>query len=204
MELFLNQSKFLKTITLTLTVLVITACANTSPVTEWSNEGFTGKLNNILIIGVTSRATRRRGFEDKFVAGFAALKVNATPSYELIDSSLYLSRQIVENAIKGRGMGAVLVMRLAGIKEKEVYRQPDNQDENMTYFTYYDKAFQRSNDGSYDQYKIVTLETNLYDTQSGELVWSMQSETMDASQPRQVVEDQIELTIRTLAKRGLI
>ena len=101
-------------------------------------------------------------------------------------------------------MGAVLVTRLAGITEKEVYRQPDNQDENMTYFTYYDKAFQQSNDGYYDQYKVVTLETRLYDTQSGELVWSMQSETMDVSRSRQVVEDQIELTISILDKRGLI
>ncbi len=200
----MNQIKLYQTITLTLTALVITACANTSPVTEWNNEGFKGKLNNILVIGVTSQSRRRQIFEDKFVAGLAALKVNATPSYELIDSSLYLSRKVVENAIKGRNMGAVLVMRLAGIKEKEVYRQPDYQDENMTYFTYYDKAFHQSNDGYYDQYKVVTLETNLYDIQSGELVWSMQSETMDPSQPRQVVEAQIELTISILAKRGLI
>ena len=163
-----------------------------------------GKLNNILVIGVTSQSKRRRIFEDKFVTGLAALEVNATPSYELIDSPLYLSRQIVENAIKGRGLGAVLVMRLAGIKEKEVYRQSDYQDENMTYFSYYDKAFHQSNDGYYEQYKVVTLETNLYDIQSGELVWSMQSETMDVSRSRQVVEDQIELTIKTLAKRGLI
>lgn len=200
----MNQTKLLKTITLTLTALMISACANTRPVGEWRNEQFTGKLNNILIIGVTSRSTRRRVFEDKFVDGLAALKVNATPSYELIESSLFLSRAVVENAIKGQDIGAVLVTRLAGIKEKEVYRQPDNQDENLSYFSYYDKSFQQANDGYYAQYRVLTLETNLYDTESGELVWSMQSETMDASQPRHVIEDQIELTINTLAKRGLI
>lgn len=200
----MNKTKFLKAITLTLTALVITACANTKPVGEWSNENFSGKLNNILIIGVASRSTRRRIFEDKFVDGLAALKVNATPSYKLITSSLNLSRQDVENAIKGQNMGAVLVTRLAGIKEKEVYHQPDNQDENLSYFSYYDKALHQTNDGYYAQYRIITLETNLYDTKSGELVWSLQSETMDASQPRQIIEDQIKLTISTLAKRGLI
>jgi hypothetical protein len=198
------QIKLSKTITLILTALVITACANTGPVGEWSKEGFSGKLNNILIIGVTSRSTRRRVFEDKFVEGLAALNVNATPSYQLITSSLHLTREIVENAIEGQGMGAVLVTRLAGIEEKEVYRQPDNQDENLSYFSYYDKALQQSNDGYYAQYQVLTLETSLYDTQSGERVWSMQSETMDISQPRQVIEEQIELTISTLAKRGLI
>ncbi len=87
----MNQTKLLKTITLALT-LVIAACANTRPVGEWSKEDFSGKLNNILIIGVPSRSTRRRVFEDKFVEGLATLKVNAIPSYELIESSLYLSR----------------------------------------------------------------------------------------------------------------
>jgi hypothetical protein len=128
----MNQTKLLKTITLALTALVIAACANTKPVGEWSNEQFTGKLNNILIIGVTSRSDRRRVFEDKFVEGLAALKVNATPSYKLMDSSLHLTRQVVENAIKGQDVGAVLVTRLAGIKEKDVYRAPDNQDENLS------------------------------------------------------------------------
>ena len=200
----MKQTKLLKTITLALTALVITACANTKPVGEWSNEQFTGKLNNILIIGVTSRSDRRRVFEDKFVEGLAALKVNATPSYKLMDSSLHLTRQVVENAIKGQDIGAVLITRLAGIKEKDVYRAPDNQDENLSYFNYYDKSLHLANDGYTEQFRVVALETNLYDTESADLVWSMQSETMDASQPRHVIEDQIKLTIDTLAKRGLI
>lgn len=200
----MTKTSLVKTVTLALTVFVIAGCANTKPIGEWSNKSFSGKLNNILIIGVTSRSDRRQIFEDKFVKGLGALKVNATPSYELIESSLYLSRAVVENAIKGQDIEAVLVTRIAGVKEKEVYRAPDNQDENLSYFSYYDKSFHQANDGYTAQYRTVALETNLYDTESGELVWSMQSETMDASQPRQVIEDQIELTISTLAKRGLI
>ncbi len=200
----MNQIRLLKATILLLTALVITGCANTLPVTEWSNEQFSGKLNNILVIAVTSRSSRRRGFEDKFVAELAELKVDAVPSYELIDSSLYLSRQVVENAIEGKGIGAVLVTRLVGIKEKEVYRQSERQSEDLSYFSYYDKAWHQSDEGYYEQYNVVTLETNLYDTQSGELVWSMRSESMDNSRSRQIVEDQIELTIGILAKRGLI
>lgn len=200
----MNQTTLLKLFTLSFSALVLTACASTSPVGEWRKQGFSGELNNILIIGVTSRSTRRRLFEDKFVEAFAALEVDATPSYKLITSSLYLSREVVENAIKGLDIGAVLVTRLAGIKDKEVYRQPDNQDENLSYFSYYDNALQQANAGYYAQYRVLTLETNLYDTRSGELVWSMQSETIDPSQPRHVIEDQIKLTIDTLAKQGLI
>lgn len=200
----MNQTWLLKTISLALTALVIAACANTKPVGEWRSEDFTGKLNNILIIGVTSRSDRRRVFEDKFVEGLAALKVSATPSYKLMDSSLHLTRQVVKNAIKGQDIGAVLVTRLAGVRKKEVYHASDDKDENLSYFNYSDKSFQQADVGYTEQHRVVALETKLYDIASAELVWSMQSETMDPSQPRHVIEDQIKLTIDTLAKRNLI
>ena len=51
---------------------------------------------------------------------------------------------------------------------------------------------------------MFTLETSLYDAASGEMVWSMQSEIMDASRPRHVIEEQIKLTIGKLKSQGLI
>lgn len=202
----MKKSRLLRILPLIFSTLLITACAGSGPIGEWRNAGFTGKLNNILVIGVTSRSTRRRVFEDKFVEELAALNVNAVPSYQLIESSMYLSREIVEKAIEGRDLGAVLVTRLAAIKEAEVYQPADNQidDEDLTYFTFYDKAFHQQDRGTTATYGVLTLETNLYDTQSGELVWSMQSEAIEASQPRHIVEENIALAIKTLAKRGLI
>ncbi|MDH3386974.1 MAG: hypothetical protein OEN02_03635 [Gammaproteobacteria bacterium] len=189
---------------LTFTAVVIAACAGTRPIGERRNDGFSGKLDNILIIGVTSLSTRRRAFDDKFVETLAELGVSATPSCRLIDSSMYLSREIVEKAIEGWGMGDVLVTHLAAIKEQQVYRQSEDRDENLSYFTYSDKAFMQEAHGYYTGFAVLSLETKLYDTESGELVRSMQSEAIDASQPRSIVDEQIDLTIRTLAKRGLI
>ncbi|MDH3857687.1 MAG: hypothetical protein OEV07_06810 [Gammaproteobacteria bacterium] len=200
----MNQNTLLKFITLIFAASVITACASTGPIGEWRKEGFSGPLNDILVIGVTSRSTRRRVFEDKFVEELAARGVNATPSYQLIESSMYLSREIVEKAIQGQNLGAVVVTRLAAIKETEVYQPPDDQDENLSYFTFYDKAFHQQERGTTTTYGVLTLETNLYDTQSGELVWSMQSQAIEASQPSHIVEEYIALAIKTLAKRGLI
>jgi len=202
----MNQTRFFKLLTLSLTALVIVACASTGPIGEWRKEGFADALNDILVIGVTSRSTRRRVFEDKFVEEFAALGVNATPSYQLIESSMYLSRDLVEKAIQGRNLGAVLLTRLVAIKEAAVYQPPDdqNEDEDLTYFTFYDKAFHQQDRGTTARYGVVTLETNLYDTQSGELVWSMQSQAIEASQPRHILEEYIALATKTLAKRGLI
>jgi len=188
-----------------LMTILLGACASTSkPVGEWRDQGFNRQLNNFLVIGVTSRSTRRRSFEDLFVAQLAIADVRAIPSYKLIESSMHLTRDIVERAIEGQNLGAVLVTRLVGIKDEAVYKLPANYDDDRGYMGYYDHAWQETSTGYYSQYQVFTLETTLYDTVSGKLVWSMQSEAIEASQPRHIVEAQIALTIEMLAKQGLI
>lgn len=200
----MNRLTTLRSIALGFTVLLLTACATSKPVGEWRSESFSGQVNNILIIAVTSRPTRRRNYEDKFVAGLAAIDVKAVPSYPLLDSSLELTRDIVERAIEGQNLGAVMVTRLVGIEDRQTYKLPANYDDSRGYIGYYSHAWKETSTAYYSDYKVFTLETTLYDTASGELIWSMQSETMDASKPRQMVEDQIQLAIDTLSKRGLI
>ncbi len=201
----MNQSTALRSIAITITIFLLGACASTSkPIGEWRDGGFTGRINNILIIGVTSRSTRRRFFEDEFVKGLATVGVQAIPSYRLIESSMQLNRSIVERAIKGQNLGAVLVTRLVGVKDEAVYKPPANYDDERGYMGYYDHAWKETSTGYYSQYQVFTLETTLYDTVSGKLIWSMQSEAMEASQPRNIIQDQMALVIETLAKQELI
>jgi len=89
-------------IILALVALVVSACSSSKPIGEWRSDNFSGTLDNFLIIGVTSQSARRRVFEDTFVGGFATLKVSATPSYKLLESSLELDREIVTKAIRGK------------------------------------------------------------------------------------------------------
>ncbi len=185
--------------------LTVVACASVSkPLGQWRNPAFSGKFDSMLIIGVTSRSTRRRVFEDKFVEALKADKIEAVPSYSLITSTMDLSRLSVTQAIEGQDLDAVLLTRMVGIRDRETYQRPGGEDETMNYFTYYDNALEQTSDGYYSQFRVFTLETSLYDTATGEMVWSMQSEIMDASRPRHVIEEQIKLTIRMIKSQGLI
>jgi hypothetical protein len=189
---------------LVLVVAAVSACSSSRPIGEWRSDSFSGKLDNILIIGVTSQSARRRIFEDTFVTGFAARKVNATPSYKLLASSLELNREIVEKAIEGKNIGAVLITRLAGFREKDVYQPSSDQDENLAYFSFSGKGLKQTDEGYYEQHLVLTLETKVYDVTSEALIWSMRSEIEDPAISRQAIQDQIKLTIDTLRKRRFI
>ena len=193
-----------RTILFVFTALVLSACATKRPVMEWQDEGFSAALDNILIIAAIERSTRRRVYEDEFVDALAALKVEATPSYELMTTSMTISRETVEAAIKGQDINAVLVTRLLGVKEEEVYHPPTYYDHHRSYHGYYMHALESDNRAYYRRFKVLTLETNIYDATTKELVWSMQSESIEPSTPRHLIAEQITLTIQTLQARGLI
>lgn len=186
------------------TALMLSACATKRPVMEWQDEGFTDALDNILIIAAIERSTRRRVYEDEFVEALAALNVDATPSYELMTTSMTISRKTVEAAIRGQNIDVVLVTRLLGVKEEEVYQPPTYYDHHRSYHRYYTHALENDNRAYYRRFKVLTLETNIYDAATKELVWSMQSESIEPSVPRNLIEEQIALTIETLQARGLI
>jgi len=196
----MKPTKSLHTIILALTLLALTACATSKPSVEWRNQGFTGKVDNILIIGVSENADRRYTFENTFVEVLAANKTRAIPSRNLLPSSINLRRENVEKAIEGQQVGAVLITRVAGARETETNSIPD-RDRN--YF-HYNIIRQKTNTANSDEHRLFTLESKLYDTASGELIWSMQSETMADAKPKEIIENQIRLTTRALANSGLI
>lgn len=201
----MRLSAIFRPATLFAAAIILGACASgPKPVGEWREPGFSGKVSNVLVIGVTSRSTRRRVFEDLFVRALAGHNVIATPSYELITSTQELSREAVLAAIEGRNIDGIIVTRMVGVKEEQVYKAPPDYDYYREFHGYYDHALQQNNSSYYAQFRVLTLETNLYETISRTLVWSMKSEVIDSTQPRHIIEAQIALTLEHLRQQGLI
>ena len=189
---------------LMLLATLVAGCASTRSVMEWQDETWSGKLDSILVIAAVEDNARRRAIEDAYVKDFAANSVGATPGYTLISSATELSREIVEAAIAGQDLDAVLVTRLAGVDEVEEYQPPTSFTHYSSYHRYYGHSMRYSSPGYYRKYQVLMLETNLYDTATRQLIWSMQSESIDASAPQKVIDGQIALTIKRLVARGLV
>ena len=194
----------IRILVLAVAALALAACASTRPAYEWRNEAFAGPVERILVIAAIKRSTQRRVYEDEFVDSLAARGGKAVAGYTLITSSADLTREQIERAVRGQDIDAVLVTRLLGVEEVEVYEPPMRQDYHRNYYRYYSFALTEAGPGYYRRYRVLTLETNLYDTASGELVWSMQSESVEPSTPRHAIEEQIELTIDRLHAQGML
>ena len=182
---------------------ILSACSSTRSLQEWRDESFSGQANSLLVIAALEDSERRKKVEDSYVARLAELSIEASASHEVLGDAA-VNRETVESAIAGTSIDAVLVTRLLGIETVEEYRPPERHSYYRSYHRYYMRSMDYASPGYYLEYDVLTLETNLYHRDTGELVWSMQSESLDASSPQQVIDEQIGLTVKRLQANGLI
>ncbi len=196
---------------LTLAMTTLLAACAIKPLVEWRDSNFTGMVDNVLIIRVSDQPAVRRLFEDSFARELAASGVSARSSYQLLTDEQISSKEALEATIKAQSMDAVLVTRLIGVEEIDTYTPPTytytppiRDPHYKDYHSFYHHAVQVATPGYWDKYKVLKLESNLYDSASQQLIWSIQSESFDPQSARQLIHDQIAVAIKSLRKTGLI
>ena len=191
---------------------LLAACA-VKPLVEWRDSDFSGTVDNILIIGVSDQPVVRRLFEDTFVKELAALGVSAKSSYQLLSDEQIASKGVLEAAIRAQSMDSVLVARVIGVEEISTYTPPtytySYTPSNLNpyyrdYHSYFNHAVRVATPGYWDKYEVLKLESNLYDSESEQLIWSVQSESFDPRSATQLIDDQISVAIKSLRNTGLI
>jgi len=191
-------------------VLLISSCANTKISQSWVEPSHNKVYNDILIIGIAESEQNRRAYESHFVEELKAIGIEGEASYKLIKSNA-IEREIVTKAIAGMDIDAVIVTHVVAVDEETVYRP--SMDYMPMYgggyygglYSYYPRVNTYVHrPGYYTTHETYTLETNLYDVESEELVWSARSRTFAPESVSEVIIDLTKLLISDLSEKNLI
>lgn len=193
------------------------ACSTTMITGSWKNPDFTGKVEKIYVVGIARQETTRRIFEDGFCQELARLGATGMASYGDLKITQETSEDVIAGRIKANGADAVLMARAVGSRTEQVvnpgyvsgpvygpgYYYPD------PYYRYYGGYYARSYDMVYQpatvsEFKVVTVEANLYSAASGELIWSAQLETVVEADLSVLINDFIKVVTRDLKDKGLL
>lgn len=187
-------------------LLAMTSCATTTMNTVWKDKDYTGgKLEEVLVIGVAKNPAIRRSFEDQFVAQLKARGITAFASYAIIPSEAKLDKETVNVKVKDLEVGAVLVTRLVDTRKEKVV--VPTQHYYTDWYNYYARTYEVVRSPAYYteyEYEVVSLETNLYDTKSGKLIYSGLSDTSIEDTVEAAIKSFIKVLIESLAKNELV
>ena len=207
-----NLLKIIFIATSFITAAVMMSCASSSIVASWHDQSYIDKgiLNDVLIIAVTNDETVRRLYEDGFVAQLSSEGARAVPSYSLSDPDLEPTKESIEAAVKESGAQSVLITRHLSTDTKEHYRPPQVHYVHDDPFyrgihRYYPMAYRQVYTPGYNvKVTTVSLESNLYDANNGNLVWTTRSESVDPAMTKKFVDELIGLFKADLKKNNLL
>lgn len=206
-----------------LVALTVGACARTARLdSSWRDPGFRGgSLNRLLVVAVGRTPLERRLFEDRFVSALRARGADAQPSYQLIgdarvDSALveaqmhragcdgiFVSRVVDRQAVRrfyGGGYGPAYYPGPRGY-----YGPPSGY--HAGWWPYYFGGFTYATAVAFAvEDQRVSVETNLYRHDNGQLVWSGLSRQWLAATdpPGSETEGVVRELVAELARSGVV
>jgi len=186
----------------------LAACSLTSQTGSWKDEEYTGgPLGKVLVIAVALDPENRRIFEDRFVERLGERGVRGLASHRVFDGGEMLKREVVEDEVRDSKLDAVLVTRMVGSR-RDAVQAPG------TVFTdsyrggwhgYYARSYELRNSSAYTvEFEILSLESNAFDTGTGELIWSASFDTVAQGTDDDLIGSLIDAVLKSLAKQQLI
>lgn len=183
------------------------ASCGTTRVESWMNPAYSDRPpGKVVVVGVAQNDDVRRQYEDHFVERLAAVGVEGVASCAVIPQTAHISKEDIDNAVSEFGADSVIVTRVT----REVDRAQVMQGTSMPaayndYHDYYESAYEYVHTPGYAQnYIEFLLETNLYDAETGDLVWSGRKMITDQHSTGQNIKSVISATIGDLQKNGLL
>ncbi len=188
-------------------VLFLASCAGTRLEHKEVNPAFRGKpVSDLLVIGITYRPDARRSFEDSFVSQLQAAGVEAVSSAEAIPMprDLKIEKDAILAAIERYGSDGVIISHVKGvdIQSSESRFTPSESgfygDYSVAYSTFGYEP------GAYTSRTVLRIETNLYDAESEERMWSGTSRTVEEGSEQAIIDEVIRVVIGDLLDSGMI
>jgi hypothetical protein len=212
-----KQKENIISVAVAVCLIFAASCSLTNLNAVWKDPQYQGgKLKNVLVIGGSTNQVIRRIFEDEFTASLNTRGTNAIPSYSIFPNEKSLEKDTIESKSRDLGIDSMLIARVIDTKTKReiaparysnYYRDTYFHDWPNRYSRFYSGPYPRRYDDDrsrFSEYEVVNLETNIYDTQTGKLIWSMLSDTAVGGSSELEISSIIEVIMKSLSENQLI
>lgn len=197
--------------------LLLSACGPSQKITNsWINPeaGANAPYKSIFVIVLSQTKETSFSVEDRMAAIIASRGQKVVLASSVFPPNLSISenfsREEMAAAIKRTGCDAVFVIALLDVKNEETYQPgrayyPMNYGTYGSYYGYYNHYYPMVySPGYYTSDKTYYIESNFYDLEQDQLLWSIQSEAYNPSSIDSWFDRYSYDLLNELKKEGLI
>jgi len=199
---------FSRFILLLLLFNLLPGCASVSLVNTMRDRTLPAKqYKKLLVVGVTAKPQMRQVFEEVFVAEVTKKGLAAIPSYTITGVSEKPARASLEEAVKKTGADGVITTRVVGTRKETEARAGFIMTDRGVTNVYGVPITFASFVGQPVEVTLSTeaaIETNLFDSETGRLVWSGTSNAVNPEGIIKVTGELADTVIKAMARDGLL
>lgn len=193
-------------------LVVLSSCASTRLTATWYDTSYQDRdiMENSLVVAIVKNEMTRRMYEDAFVKKLAENNIHAIASYTLSQPDIKPEEAAVREAVNEAGARSVLITRHLSTDTKQHYRPPERTRVYADpYYSrmsrYYPMSYREVYSPGYTvNVTTVYVESNLYNADTAELVWSAQSESIDPKLTPKYIDELVQTFYEDLKKKGLL
>jgi hypothetical protein len=197
---------------LTLLSLVVVACGpSTEIVSSFKAPGVTQvNYKKVFISALTANNSAKATVENSIANGLANRGIAAVKSLDVFPPDFHASGKdkddvAVVDKIKATGCDGILTIALVDKETQTNYVQGSYPSYYGSFRGYYGYGYGSFySPGYYTEEKVYYLETNIYDVQSGKLVYSTRSKTVSPSSLESFMEGYQKAMSERMVKDGLV
>ena len=197
---------------LVIVLFIMTSCATTKLKNVWRDDNYSGKIKRVLVIGVITRPGLKRFFEYEMVQQMEVRGIGAIAGYSVMPPDKEADKDSIVSILKEQDIDGVLIARLVDRQDVHYGSGPkygstsyERPSPYRQWHSYYSKSYSMVNIPEQKvKHEIVSVETNLYDADSEQLVWSALSRTFVAGDSNEVIRSFVQVMIKDLYKKKLL
>lgn len=209
---------------LIISTIMLIGCSSTTLTGSWSDPEYTKTVNKVYIVGVSKQETHRRIFEDEFGKELQIYGIKTVSSYRDLENTKGADLDNILQKVQENQADALLMTRIIDKRTEEVvnpgrvtgyrtspyygyrdYRDYYPRPYYRNYHDYYPRRYEMVYEpATITKLKVITLESNLYDAATGDLIWSAQLETVMEGTIKDMIHDYIKAVTKDLVDQGVI
>lgn len=191
-------------------IFLLAGCSSAKITTVWKSPAFTdtGKINKILVLSIINQKDRslQEMMENKVVSNLMQLGYSAFSSLEAYGPKIFegLSEKQALEKIRNSGADAVITIVLLNKHREKRFVEPRTQPAGG-FWNYYDFRYNKVFEpGYYVTDTKYFWETNLYYTDSQQLLYSAQTRSFEYETKQAMSNDYASLIVADMLKRKVI
>jgi hypothetical protein len=167
---------------------LLAGCQTTSIRSAWFDSDFAGPpMRKIVVVGNTDSLANSRVFEDAFADRLRAAGVDGVAGYTVIPDAARSSEAAFASAVAGSGAQGLLVVRVLGVDTRtQVTTTMVPGGMGWGRSTWNNAPGRRVPVQQVSQYDLATVETQLFDAQTKQVIWAATTSTFN---PRSVAAE---------------